>query len=138
MTPQQIANIQSSFGTIAGDPERIAAKFYARLFDIAPAVRPLFKSDLTEQGRKLMATLSVVVSGLNDMESLLPVAADLAKRHVSYGVRPEHYDQVGAALIDTLAVELGPTFAPEVEEAWVTAYGALSQAMIAAAYPSSH
>jgi hypothetical protein len=30
-----------------------AALFYGRLFEIAPAVKALFRGDMTEQGRKL-------------------------------------------------------------------------------------
>ena len=40
--------------------KRAAGMFYGRLFEIAPEVRPLFKGDMAEQGRKLMATLAVV------------------------------------------------------------------------------
>jgi hemoglobin-like flavoprotein len=81
----------------------------------------------------LMTMLGTVVAGLSHMESLLPVAASLAKRHVGYGVIPEHYAFVGTALLDTLSKGLGPAFTPEVNEAWTTAYGTLSKAMIGAA-----
>ena len=108
--------------------------FYGRLFETAPEVRPLFKGDMKEQGAKLMATLAVVVKGLDNIESLLPVAGDLAKRHVDYGVEPEHYSQVGASLLWTLGQGLGEEFTPEVEAAWTGAYGLLSGAMISAAY----
>ena len=37
---------------------------------------------------------------------------------------------VGAALLDTLAKGLGDEFTPEVRDAWATAYGVLSGAMI--------
>ena len=37
---------------------------------------------MKEQGRKLMATLAVVVNGLGNLETILPAASALAKRHV--------------------------------------------------------
>jgi hemoglobin-like flavoprotein len=61
----------------------------------------------------------------------------LAKRHVAYGVAPEHYEVVGAALLWTLEKGLGDGFTPEVGAAWAAAYGALSEMMIAAAYTGS-
>ena len=79
-----------------------AALFYGRLFEIAPEVKPLFKGEITEQGRKLMATLAVVVNGLDNLPSILPAASALAKKHVGYGVAAEHYAPVGAALLWTL------------------------------------
>jgi hemoglobin-like flavoprotein len=108
--------------------------FYDRLFDIAPKVRSMFPTDLTEQRRKLMATLAVVVGGLGNLESVLPAASALAKRHVSYGAKAEHYPVVGAALLWTLEKGLGDGWTPDVAEAWTAAYGTLSGFMISEAY----
>ena len=77
---------------------------------------------MAEQRRKLMATLAVVVNGLGDLPSVLPAASALAKRHVGYGARPEHYPVVGEALLWTLARGLGPQWTPEVAAAWTAAY----------------
>lgn len=137
MTPEQITLVQQSFAQVAQVADSAAELFYGRLFEIAPEVRPLFGGDMAEQGRKLMSTLAVVVRGLDDLGALLPVAAQLATRHVGYGVTPDHYRPVGAALLWTLAQGLGDAFTAEVEEAWSTAYTALSQAMIAAAYDTT-
>src|SRR5258708_2253620 len=102
MNSDQVALIQHSFAKIRPIAQEAAALFYGRLFEIAPDVRPLFRGDMAEQGRKLMATLGVVVNGLTDLESILPAASALAKKHVSYGVRAEHYGPVGVALLWTL------------------------------------
>jgi len=134
MTPEEIKMVQDSFAKVIPIKEQAVELFYGRLFETTPEVRPLFKGDMKEQGAKLMATLAVVVKGLNNIESLLPVAGDLAKRHVGYGVAPEHYPPVGAALIWTLGQGLGDDCTPEVEAAWAGAYGLLSGAMISAAY----
>jgi hemoglobin-like flavoprotein len=52
---------------------------------------------------------------------------------VQYGVHPEHYGTVGAALLWTLEQELGAAFTPEVREAWTTAYTVLAELMTTAA-----
>ena len=65
MTPDQVKAIQDSFKLVAPISEQAAALFYGRLFEIAPSVKPLFRGDMTEQGRKLMATLGVVVNSLD-------------------------------------------------------------------------
>jgi hemoglobin-like flavoprotein len=132
MTPQQITLVQSSFAKVVPIAPQAAEIFYARLFELAPQVRALFKGDMKEQGRKLMAMLATVVNGLTRLETIVPAAQQLAVRHVAYGARPEHYAVVGAALLDTLDKGLGPDFTPEVRAAWTEAYGLLSGVMIEA------
>lgn len=137
MTPDQVSLVQHSFQQVKPIADQAAALFYGRLFETAPELRPLFKGDVTEQGRKLIATLAVVVNGLRAPEAILPAAQSLARRHVGYGVLPEHYAPVGAALLWTLEQGLGDGFTPEVETAWTAAYGLLSGVMIDAAYASA-
>ncbi len=134
MTPQQIKLIQDSFAKVAPISEQAAALFYGRLFEIAPEVKPLFKGDIKEQGRKLMATLAVVVNGLANLDAILPAASALAKRHVGYGVAPGHYMPVGEALLWTLERGLGAAWTQELAAAWTAAYTTLSQFMIGEAY----
>jgi hemoglobin-like flavoprotein len=133
MTPEQVVLVQQSFAQVAPIADKAAEIFYDRLFEVAPAVKPLFSGDMAEQRRKLMATLAAVVGGLSD---LLPAASALAKRHVGYGARPEHYPVVGDALLWTLARGLGPQWTPEVAAAWTAAYATLSGFMIEQAYGS--
>ncbi len=133
MTPSQVALVQASFAKVAPIADAAASLFYGRLFEIAPEVRPMFKSDISEQGRKLMATLAVVVNGLAKPEAILPAAQALARRHTAYGVTADHYTPVGAALIWTLEEGLGPDFTPDVKAAWLAAYTLLSGVMIEAA-----
>ena len=124
--------MQQTFAQVVPVADKAAETFYDRLFD--PAVKPLFRGDMTEQRDKLMATLAVVVRGLSDLPSVLPAASALAKRHVDYGAKPEHYPVVGEALLWTLARALGPRWTPEVASAWTAAYTTLSNFMIEAAY----
>ena len=134
MTPDQIKAIQESFAKVAPVSERAAALFYGRLFEIAPAVKPLFRGDMHEQGRKLMATLAVVVNGLSNLETILPAASALAKRHVAYGVKAGDYEPVSAALLWTLEQGLGKQWTPNLAAAWAGAYALLSEYMIGEAY----
>jgi nitric oxide dioxygenase len=135
MTPEQIGLIRASFAQVVPIADEAAALFYRRVFEIAPEVKPLFRGDMKAQGAKLMAALATVVNGLDQLEAIVPAVQDLAKRHVAYGVKPEHYAPVGAALLWTLEQGLGKAFTPEVAEVWTAAYAALSGVMIAVAYP---
>lgn len=133
MTPQEVALVQASFAKVAPISDKAGELFYGRLFEIAPQVRPMFPDDITEQRKKLMKMLGMVVNNLHQVEKIVPAAQDLGRRHVAYGAKPEHYPVVGEALLWTLETGLGPEFTPEVKSAWVAAYGTLSSVMIAAA-----
>jgi len=136
MTPDQVKLVQQSFSKVVPISDQAAVMFYGRLFEIAPQVKSMFPDDMTAQRGKVMATLTAVVNGLGNLQSILPAASALAKRHVSYGARPEHYPVVGAALLWTLERGLGDGWTPEVADAWNAAYGTLSGFMITEAYGS--
>ena len=136
MTADEVNAIQDSFAKVAPISELAAELFYGRLFEIAPEVKPLFKGDMKMQGRKLMTTLGVVVNGLDNLESILPAASALAKRHVTYGVKPGDYRPVGEALLWTLERGLGEAWTPPLAAAWTSAYGVISEFMIGEAYGS--
>ena len=99
MTPKQVVLVQNSFAKVAPISEAAAVMFYDRLFEIAPQAKAMFPDDMIEQRRKLMVMLAAVVKGLSNLEQVLPTASALAKQHVSYGVKAEHYPVVGAALL---------------------------------------
>ena len=134
MNASDVALVQDSFKKVAPISEVAAELFYGRLFEVAPQVKPMFRGDMKEQGRKLMATLGVVVTGLTRLETVLPAASALAKQHVAYGVKAEHYPIVGGALLWTLEKGLGDAWTPELAAAWTAAYGTLSGYMISEAY----
>ena len=137
MTPHQIDLVQASWKQVLPIAETASQMFYGRLFFLDPSLRPLFRGDLREQGRKVMAMLSYTVNGLNRLDVLLPAVRALGRRHVAYGVRPEHYYTVGAALLWTLEQGLGEAFTAPVRDAWVAAYGVLANTMRDAAEMSA-
>jgi hemoglobin-like flavoprotein len=137
VTPHQIDLVQASWKQVIPVAETAAQMFYGRLFFLDPSLRHLFLGDMRDQGRKVMAMLSYTVNGLNRLDVLLPAVRALGRRHATYGVRPEHYFTVGAALLWTLEQGLGAAFTPAVREAWVAAYGVLADTMRDAAEMSA-
>lgn len=133
MTPNTIALVQSSWSQVVPIAPQAAALFYDELFARDPALKPLFRGDMAQQGAKLMQMIGVAVSKLQEPEVLIPALQALGRRHRGYGVAPAHYDTVGAALLATLEKGLGPAFTDEVRAAWATTYGVMSGVMIEAA-----
>jgi nitric oxide dioxygenase len=95
-------------------------------------LRVLFPDDLSEQKTKLMTMLGIVVGGLDRLETLMPAVRALGQRHRGYGITAEDFYPVGSALLWTLEQGLGDAFTAETKDAWISAYGVLSQEMIEA------
>ena len=134
-TPTQIKLVEQSFARLVPIADIAANIFYARLFQIAPdLLDTLFRQvDMAGQRKKLIQVLALAVKSLRQPEALLPVLRDLGRRHVRYGVRDEHYDTVGRALLWTVERTVGGTFTPEVREAWRSVYTLVSDTMKAGA-----
>lgn len=129
MTAEQKRLVQKSFAKVQPMAGAAAGIFYAKLFELDPSLRPLFKTDLTEQGQKLMGMIALAVNGLDRIDQLVPAVRQLGVRHAAYGVTDVHYDTVAAALLWTLEQGLGADFTPEVQSAWVAVYGVLASTM---------
>ena len=133
MTPAEKNLVQTTFATLVPIADQAAALFYARLFELDPSLKPLFKSDLNEQGKKLMTMIGVAVKGLDTLDELVPAVKNLGRRHAGYGVTDAHYETVGGALLWTLEKGLGSAFTPDVKAAWTTVYTVLATTMKAGA-----
>jgi hemoglobin-like flavoprotein len=133
MIPAQRQLVQASFANLAPSGAAVAEMFYRELFVLDPSLRKLFKSDLAQQGRKLMSMLGTAIANLDRLESIASVVRDLGHRHMGYGVAPADYETVACALITTLEQGLGSDFTPALREAWTSAYRALAGEMMAGA-----
>ncbi|WP_070963061.1 globin family protein [Vibrio sonorensis] len=134
LTLRQKTLVKESFAKVAPQADLAAELFYSRLFYYDPELQRLFKADLKQQGRKLMKTLQVAVSSLDNLDKLVPVLQELAIRHVHYGVTVDDYTPVGNALLYALKQGLGREFDRETRNAWVAVYRLVATVMREAAY----
>lgn len=133
MTPTQIQLVQATWAKVVPIKDAAAEIFYGKLFEMDPALKPLFKGDMKAQGTKLMSMINTAVNGLTRLDQIVPAVESLGKRHVGYGVKDQHYDTVAGALLYTLEKGLGPAFTPEVRQSWTDAYMLLAGVMKKAA-----
>jgi nitric oxide dioxygenase len=131
--PLQVELLETSFALLAPRADELADRFYARLFEVAPATRAMFPADMAMQKRALIGALVVIVRSLRSAEQLGLYLEGLGKRHVDYGAAAAHYPVVGAVLLETLAELAGDAWTSELESAWANAYGAVSGLMMNAA-----
>ncbi len=135
MTEEQIDLVRTSFEKIGRLSEEAAVLFYARLFELDPKLRRLFKPDMGEQRLKLMQMLEAAVNGLGHLDELLPAVREMGARHAGYGVEDHQYETVGSALLYTFECALGAEYTAEMKEAWTAVYALLATTMKDASRP---
>lgn len=125
VTKNETALLQASYARMAARHRTAAQDFYGRLLAIAPELRPAARHELGGNGQMFMATLGMLVRGLCETPALLPVAASLAERYLTFGADAERLPRIGEALLATIADTLGDDLSAEAQRAWALAYDAL-------------
>lgn len=127
---QSVQLVTESFARIWRRQEEFGQRFYAELFTRDPSLRLFFPTDLTAQQRKLTNTLHLAVELLRNPERLTSLLGDLGARHAVYGVEQSHFLSMGTALLAAIKA-IDVTTSPEVEQAWINAYGTMARAVCA-------
>jgi hemoglobin-like flavoprotein len=140
MKSDQLDLVRATFARLEAVASVAALTFYQRLFTADPSLRPLFQHDIEEQAKRLMLALRFIVDTLETPEVMVPALESLGRRHVTYGVREEHYDTVGRALLGMMEKVLGAAFTKEARAAWSVAYSEVAGIMkrAAATVPAAH
>ena len=129
-----VETLEESFDLVAPQGDLLMRTFYDRLFERAPAVKPLFENvDMDRQRQALLNMLVVLRESLRDLDDIAPDLEDLGARHVSYGAQPEHYPIVGEVLIGSMAEVAGGAWKPEYTEAWNEAFDVVQNVMLSGA-----
>ncbi len=123
--------LEQSFEKVKPRADEFAASFYDNLFVAHPEVKPLFaETNMVKQRKLLLASLVLVVENLRKPEVLEKAVKNLGAKHVGYGTVPQHYPAVGEAILTTFEQYLQQDWTPEVKQAWVDAFGAISTLML--------
>jgi len=130
LNSQQKRLVRESFESLEEYSDTVVRLFYGRLFEIAPQVRGLFRIDIREQSRKLQDMLTSIVAALDRFDEFQPVLADLGRRHVTYGAKPEHYDALRVALLWAFGHALNSAFDRPTKAAWDQLLRNVSNAML--------
>lgn len=104
--------------------------FYARLFDIHPMAKELFK-DMKSQGKFLVKMISLSLSEMSDADKFEKTLMKLAEIHNDRGVKAVEYGVVGEVLLHAIKKCIGPdSFTPQVHLAWVKIYSRMLSTMV--------
>ena len=108
--------------------------FYARMFEHNPELKHIFNQGHQaggEQQQALAGAVAAYAEQIDDPSVLAPVVTRIEHKHVSLGVRPEHYPIVGKHLLASIREVLGEAATDELVDAWAAAYGQLADLLIA-------
>lgn len=124
-----VDTLRSSFDLVVERNPEVTSRFYEIFFERYPQVRPLFGKQRSEetQAKMLTEALVAVLDHIEDAPWLEQQLKALGAKHVDYGVEDIMYDWVGECLIAAMAEVAGTDWTPNVEHAWVQAYGAISR-----------
>ncbi|EKV03296.1 hemoglobin-like flavoprotein [Leptolyngbya sp. PCC 7375] len=123
--------LEQSFALVAPKADDLVSTFYDHLFTDYPDARPLFEhTDMAKQKQMLKGGLVMVVENLRKPDILSKALKGLGARHVKYGALPAHYPLVGNSLLKTLEQYAGDAWTSDVKDAWVGAYGAITELML--------
>ena len=129
MTDDEIGLLDESLRLLGDTADRVVGYFYAALFVEAPHLRSLFPAAMDTQRDRLFRALTGAVRNLAHPEQFEPMLEQLGRDHRKYGVKAEHYDVLGRALVTALRHYTGDLWVPELDAAWVKAYALMSDAM---------
>ncbi|MFD0962126.1 NO-inducible flavohemoprotein [Paenibacillus chungangensis] len=133
LSPQTIATIKSTVPVLKVRGTEITKCFYNRMFARHPELLNIFNHSHQKQGRQQGALANAVyaaAANIDNLETILPAVMQIAHKHRSLGVKPEHYPIVGRHLLEAIQEVLGDAASDEVLQAWGEAYGVIADAFI--------
>ncbi|PRC91204.1 NO-inducible flavohemoprotein [Solimicrobium silvestre] len=107
----------------------ITTSFYASMFAAHPELKNIFNMGNQKSGaqqQSLASALFAYAANYDNQAALLPVVSRIVQKHVSVGIRADHYPIVGKYLLGGIAHVLGAAATPALLAAWGDAYGDLA------------
>ena len=125
--------IKSTVPVLEQHGKTITTVFYRNMFEAHPELLDIFNHANQSQGRQQTALANTVYAAaqhIDDLGAILPAVVQIAHKHVSLGILPEHYPIVGEYLLGAIKEVLGDAATPEIIDAWAAAYGVIADAFI--------
>ena len=134
MLSQQTMDIVKSTAPVLEVKGReITTCFYNRMFEQHPELLNIFNHANQSKGRQQTALANMVYAAarhIDRLEEIIPAVRQVAHKHRSLNVQPEHYPIVGKYLLLAIKEVLGEAATDDILKAWEDAYGVIAQAFI--------
>ncbi|MVW72741.1 NO-inducible flavohemoprotein [Bordetella sp. 15P40C-2] len=134
LSPEIRALVKSTAPVLHTHGKALTTHFYARMFRHNPELKQIFNQGHQQGGQQQQALATAVAAyaeHIDDPSVLAPVVTRIVHKHVSLGIRAEHYAIVGKHLLASIREVLGEAATDELIDAWAAAYGQLANLLIA-------
>jgi len=135
LTKQQIELVKATVPVLREHGVALTSHFYKRMLSHNPELMQVFNMGHQRAGFQQQALAGAVLAyaeNIENLPALLGAVAHIANKHVSVGIRAEHYPIVGKHLIASIKEVLGDAAIPELINAWTAAYMQLADVLIGA------
>lgn len=129
MKPETFDIIRQTVPVLEQHGELLADCFYKNMFHNNPEIKAFFNPAHQHSGaqqRALAATICAYARHIENFDQLQQLIGLITQKHVSFGIKPEHYPIVGNHFLLALREVMGESATEEVIEAWTEAYGVLA------------
>ncbi|MED0681138.1 NO-inducible flavohemoprotein [Aneurinibacillus thermoaerophilus] len=133
LSPKTIEIIKSTVPVLEDHGKAITTRFYESMLTNHPELLNIFNHANQKQGRQQTALANAVyaaAANIDNLEAILPAVIQIAHKHISLGVKPEHYPIVGKYLLIAIKDVLGNAATDEIIQAWKEAYQAIADVFI--------
>lgn len=133
LTKQTIDTIKATIPVLEVHGLAITKTFYKNLFHDNPQLLNIFNHTNQKKDRQQTALANTVYAAavhIENLEAIVPAVVQIAHKHVSLGILPEHYPIVGNYLLAAIKEVLGDAATDEIIEAWGQAYGVIADIFI--------
>lgn len=113
--------------------EAITKHFYQRMLSEKPELKNYFNMTNQRKGEQPKALANAVLAAamhIDNLEEILPVVKQIAEKHRSMNIKPEHYPIVGHYLLLAIKEVLGDAATDDILNAWEKAYGEIADVFI--------
>nr|WP_204670970.1 NO-inducible flavohemoprotein [Gracilibacillus alcaliphilus] len=128
-----IETIKATVPVLAERGKEITAHFYQQLFITHPSLKNIFNQSNQRKGEQPQALANAVyaaAANIDQLETILPVVQQIAHKHRSLHIKPEHYPIVGENLLKAMKHVLQEAATDEIIEAWAKAYNVIADVFI--------
>lgn len=133
LSEKTIEIVKATAPVLAEKGVEITTCFYRNLFNNHPELLNIFNHANQGKGRQQTALANTVYAAatyIDQLEVLIPAVKQIAHKHRSLNVKPEHYPIVGEHLLGAIKEVLGDAATNDIINAWAEAYGVIAQVFI--------
>ena len=133
LSQKTIETIKATVPVLEELGTQITSVFYNNMFRNHPELLNIFNHANQQRGRQQTALANAVLAAaqnIDQLETIIPVVKQIAHKHRSLVIKPEHYPIVGEHLLGAIKEVLGDAATDEIINAWAEAYGVIAKVFI--------